>query len=113
LGARTGGATLMLGGALLVLAVVFGTSLPLIFHLLVPGALAGMLLYVAFQHGLLAASLEGWGDRAIIVLVAVTTVMLGSLAWGFAAGLLVVLLRELWRRASVGRAERQPVANNG
>lgn len=113
LGARTGGATLILGSALLVLAIVFGASLPLIFYLVVPGALAGMLLYVAFQHGLLAASLKGWGDRAIIVLVAIATLALGSLAWGFAAGLLVVLLRELWRRVGASKTDRRPLASNG
>ena len=56
-------------------------------------ALAGMLLYVAIQHALLAASLERVSDRAISVAVALVTLLSGNLGIGFALGVAVVLGR--------------------
>ncbi|HEX2232503.1 MAG TPA: putative sulfate/molybdate transporter, partial [Thermoleophilaceae bacterium] len=47
LGARTAAATASVGALYLTLALAFGASLPALLTLLLPGALAGMLLYVA------------------------------------------------------------------
>jgi SulP family sulfate permease len=93
MGARTWLATAMAGTILIVLAITFGSSLPGILQVLPPGALAGMLLYVAIQHGILAARLQGAGDLSVAATVGVVTIIAGSLAIGFAAG--VVLLGAL------------------
>jgi sulfate permease, SulP family len=93
LGARTAGATLAAGGLYLTLGVLFGASLPAVLHLLLPGALAGLLLYVAIQHALLASRLERAGDRVLAAGVGVVTLASGNLGIGFAAGVAVLLLR--------------------
>ena len=93
LGARTAAATASTGVLYLVLALAFGASLPALLQLLLPGALAGMLLFVAIQHGLLAASLERLPDRVLAAAVGVTTLLSGNLAIGFALGVAVLLTR--------------------
>ena len=95
LGARTGGSTVMTGALYLGLAVAFGASLPALAQLLLPAALAGMLLYVAVQHALLAASLAELGDRAIAASVGLVTLWSGNLGVGFAAGVAILLIRHL------------------
>lgn len=98
LGARTAGATLSVGLLYLGLALAFGASLPALLALLVPGVLAGMLLYVALQHALLAGSLEALPDRLVAAGVGVVTLAAGNLAVGFAAGVAALAARALWRR---------------
>ena len=93
LGARTAVATGSVGALYLGLALTFGASLPVVVQLLLPGALAGMLLYVAIQHGLLAAQLDSAADRVIAAGVGVITLLSGNLAIGFGAGALVLLVR--------------------
>ena len=92
LGARRA-ATASVGALYLALALVFGASLPAVLQLLLPGALAGMLLYVAIQHGVLAAQLDSALDRVIAAGVGVVTLLSGNLAIGFGAGAAVVLVR--------------------
>jgi SulP family sulfate permease len=100
-GARTAAATASVGALYLGLALLFGASLPALTKVLLPGALAGMLLYVAIQHGLLAARLERLADRAIAAGVGAVTLLSGNLAIGFGAGVAVLLvLRGL---AALGR----------
>jgi sulfate permease, SulP family len=100
-GARTAAATASVGALYLGLALIFGASLPALTKLLLPGALAGMLLYVAIQHGLLAARLERMPERALAAGVGVVTLISGNLAIGFGAGVAVLLvLRGL---AALGR----------
>jgi MFS superfamily sulfate permease-like transporter len=98
LGARTWAATAMAGSLLIVLGVVFGSSLPGLLQLVPPGALAGMLMFVAIQHGLLAARLERTGDRLIAAGVGIVTLAAGNLAWGFLAGAAMLGARRLWQR---------------
>jgi sulfate permease, SulP family len=104
LGARTAGATLSAGVLFVALALALGDSLPALLHVLAPGALAGMLLFVAIQHALLAASLERAGDRVIAAGVGAVTVASGNLAIGFAAGALALVARGAWRRRPAARA---------
>ena len=92
LGARTAAATAGAGALYLILAVAFGASLPALAQMLMPGALAGMLLFVALQHGLLAAELERLPDRAIAAGVGLVTILSGNLAIGFGAGVAVLVL---------------------
>lgn len=95
LGARTAGATLSVGVLYLTLALVFGASLPDVVRLLAPGALAGMLLYVAIQHALLAATLADLSDRVIAAAVGVITLVSGNLGIGFVAGVGILLVRRV------------------
>jgi MFS superfamily sulfate permease-like transporter len=103
LGARTAGATLLTGALLLILGIGFGDSLPALLMTLAPGALAGMLLYVALQHGLLAAELDRLDDRLIAAAVGVVTIIAGNLAIGFAAGVGLIAIRGAARRFRPGR----------
>ena len=98
LGARSALATLSAGALLLALALALGDSLPALLRVLAPGALAGMLLFVAIQHGILAMSLEGAADRAAAAVVGVVTLLAGNLAIGFAVGVAVLVARAVWRR---------------
>lgn len=91
LGARTASATLFTGALYLSLGLVFGASLPALLQLLLPGALAGMLLFVAVQHGLLAAQLERLPDRALAAGIGLVTLATGNLAIGFGAGVAVLV----------------------
>ena len=103
LGARTAGATLSAGVLFCALGLAFGDSLPALLQVLAPGALAGMLLFVALQHALLAASLRRTGDRVIAAGVGAVTVASGNLAIGFVAGVAAVGLRAIWTRGPAGR----------
>jgi sulfate permease, SulP family len=93
LGARSAAATAFTGALFLGLAVVAGSALPKLLTLLLPGALAGMLLFVAIQHALLASRLEHVDDRLIAASVGAVTVISGNLAIGFALGVAAVALR--------------------
>jgi SulP family sulfate permease len=93
LGARTAGATASVGALYLVLALGFGASLPAVLKLVLPGALAGMLLYVAVQHGLLAARLERLPERVLAAAVGLVTLATGNLAIGFGFGAAVLLVQ--------------------
>jgi SulP family sulfate permease len=100
LGARTASATLFTGCLYLTLAVVLGASLPALLMLLLPGALAGMLLFVAIQHALLAARLERLDDRVIAASAGLVTLASGNLAIGFGIGVAMVMLRAGFRSLS-------------
>ena len=95
LGARTAAATASVGALYLTLALAFGASLPVLMQLLLPGALAGMLLYVAIQHALLAASLERLDERLLAAGVGLVTLLSGNLGIGFAAGVAALVVRNL------------------
>jgi SulP family sulfate permease len=97
LGARTAGATLSVGVLFVVLGIGFGEALPAVLMTLAPGALAGMLLYVALQHGLLAARLDRLDDRLLAAGVGLVTILSGNLAIGFGGGVAVLALRAMWR----------------
>lgn len=98
LGARTAGSTVAAGTLFLALALAFGGSLPVVLQLLVPGALAGMLAFVAIQHGMLAMRLESTADRWIAGVVGATTLLSGNLAVGFAVGVMILVARVLRAR---------------
>jgi hypothetical protein len=98
LGARTAVATASAGALFIALALVLGDSLPALLKVLMPGALAGMLLFVAIQHGLLALSIEGRFERASALSVGFVTLIAGNLAIGFAAGVAILAARHTWAR---------------
>ncbi|MFH1652200.1 MAG: putative sulfate/molybdate transporter [Chloroflexota bacterium] len=99
LGARTGGAALMIGGLLLLLGVLLGhAALPLLS--IIPLAVLGTLLaIVGVYHALLIRDLKGFGNLAVAGVVGIVTIALGNLAYGFAAGILLYYLLVLARKA--------------
>jgi sulfate permease, SulP family len=105
LGATTAAATASAGILYLTLALLLGESLPAVMQLLLPGALAGMLLYVAIQHALLAGTLERGVDRLIAAGVGLVTLLSGNLAIGFGVGVAVLIGRRLAASAGRGLAE--------
>jgi len=100
LGARTGRATLAAGVIFAGLGLGLGSSLPALLQVLAPGALAGMLAYVAIQHGLLAGQLERLDDRLIAAGVGLVTLLAGNLAIGFGVGAAALAARAAWRALS-------------
>jgi SulP family sulfate permease len=99
LGARTPTSTLAAGAIFVALGLGLGSSLPALLQLLAPGALAGMLVFAAIQHGMLAAQLERLDDRLLAAGIGLITLLSGNLAIGFAVGAGVVAIRKLSRRA--------------
>lgn len=99
LGARTAVSTLAAGSLFVALGLGLGSSLPALLQVLAPGALAGMLAFVAIQHGVLAGQLERLDDRLIAAGIGLTTLLSGNLAIGFGTGVAVVTARAIWRRS--------------
>ncbi|MFQ5925039.1 MAG: putative sulfate/molybdate transporter [Dehalococcoidia bacterium] len=90
LGARTGGANLMIGSVFLGLALFLdGNLLPLLS--LIPYPILGvMVAFVGLQHALLARDLQGWLNIAVAILIAVVALATSNLALGFALGIVLL-----------------------
>lgn len=99
LGARTGGANLMVGGLILTLGLLFGyTALP--FLSLIPLSVLGVLLaIVGIYHSLLIRDLKAKRQLAIAGTVAVVTIASGNLAFGFGTGILLHHLLKLFQKS--------------
>lgn len=95
LGARTALATALAGGILLALGLGLGATLPSLLMLVPPGALAGMLMFVAIQHAILASKVQTETDRGIVLVVGAVTLLAGNLAWGFTAGAVLLAIARL------------------
>jgi SulP family sulfate permease len=100
LGARTGGANLIIGSLCLAVALlVDGNVLPLIS--LVPFSVLGvMVIFVGVQHALLARDLKRKQDTAVALVVALTVVVASNLALGLLAGLGTQQALQLFTRFS-------------
>ena len=100
-GARTAGASLMIGVGLVALALfVDGNVVPLL--VLIPYPVLGALLVITgIQHGLLARDVRGPREVLLAGAVAVAGFATGNLALGFALGL--ALQRVLWFEAQARR----------
>ncbi len=83
LGARSGGAPLMLGGIFLFLGLFGGDASLNLFRLIPFPVLGVLLMYVGFQHMLLARDLRGWQAWLSAILVLVLSIWSGNLAIGF------------------------------
>lgn len=84
LGARSGGAPLMLGGIFLILAVFGGQTVMNVFRLIPFPVLGVLLAYVGWQHFLLVFDLERTAQNwATALLVLTLTIWTGNLAIGF------------------------------
>jgi SulP family sulfate permease len=83
LGARTGGAPLIIGFIFLSLGLFGGTAIMNIFSF-IPFAVLGVLLaYVGWQHAFLIKDLRGWREILTALLVLALTIPTGNLAVGF------------------------------
>jgi sulfate permease, SulP family len=106
-GARTGGATLFIGGLFVVLALLFGRSISLLFVLLPPPVLGILLVYVGLEHARLVHDIVTFpGELAVAVVIGLLTLLTGNLAVAFAAGIVLnaagrwLLRKEACRKAA-------------
>ncbi len=83
LGARSGGAPLMLGGIFLALGLFGGEASMSLFRLIPFPVLGVLLAYVGFQHMLLARDLRGWREWLTALFVLALSIWTGNLAVGF------------------------------
>jgi hypothetical protein len=90
-GARTGGATIILGVALLGLALVFGQSLPLLFQLF-PQVVLGVVMFLAGVE-LASSSIDFGKGKVDLFLITVTA---GLAVWNAGAALLMGVILSLW-----------------
>lgn len=86
LGARSGGAPLMLGMAFVALGVLGGPALLTVLSLIPLPVLGLLLAYVGIQHALLAKDVRGLEGWIPALTVALTTLATRNLALGFAIG---------------------------
>jgi MFS superfamily sulfate permease-like transporter len=86
-GARTAAAGLIIGSALVALALTFGSGAVDLFGLIPYPVLGVMLGVVGVQHALLARDCRRVEEVAVVAAVALTSVALGNVAIGFAAGM--------------------------
>jgi SulP family sulfate permease len=116
-GARTGGASIMIGAIFLAAAIfIDGNALPI--FSLIPYATLGLLVsVVGFRHALLARDVEGLLNKTVVAVIAILALVTSSLAIGFAAGLsllygknLVVFIKR--RFAPQSRRMRAAITTN-
>jgi sulfate permease, SulP family len=88
LGARRAGMNLVLGGALVILGLLFAPQAPIVLGLLPVWALAAFLAYAGIRHALLVTDLRG-GALALAVVAGAAGAALGNLAVTAGAALLV------------------------
>lgn len=86
LGARTGGAPLMLGGIFLTLGLLGNQASTQIFNLIPFPVLGVLLVYIGFQHMLLALDLRGQREWITALLVLTLAIITSNLAVGFISG---------------------------
>lgn len=93
LGARSGGAPLMLGSIFLALAVFGGQTVMNVFRMIPFPVLGVLLAYVGFQHMLLARDLRGRQAWLTALLVLTLAIWTSNLAIGFVSA---ALFYHLW-----------------
>lgn len=103
LGARSGGAPLMLGGIFLALGLLGADASMQIFRLIPFPVLGVLLAYVGFQHMLLARDLRGLQAWLTALLVLALAIWTGNLAIGFISA---AAFYHLWNWFSSGRFPR-------
>jgi MFS superfamily sulfate permease-like transporter len=89
LGARTGGAPIIIGTMFLLLGLLGGNSILSLLGLIPFSAMGVLLAYVGVQHLWLAADLRGVQAWSVALLVAFVAWVTQNLAWGFLSGLLL------------------------
>lgn len=91
-GARTGGATVMFGAILIVLALGFGAAAGQLLALLPLSVVGALLAFVGMEHALLARDVRGVREVSVVATIVATSVLAGNLAIGFGAGIVLDLV---------------------
>ncbi len=106
LGARTGGANLMIGGLLLICGLLFGsTSLSLLS--LIPLSVLGVLLsIVGIYHVFLIRDLTTGRPVVVAGTIALVTIISGNFLYGFVAGILLFHLLKLGKAQNARPAQQ-------
>lgn len=110
LGARTGGANIMVGSLLLFTGLVFGSSALNLFTLIPFSVLGVLLAIIGIYHVFLIRDLKSRIPLAVACTVALVTVLGGNLAFGFGAGIILHHLLKLdissfWHRVLLGNIQ--------
>ena len=105
LGARTGGALIIIGTIFLVLGLLGSSNILSLLGLIPFSALGVLLAYVGFQHLRLAADLRGARDWSAALMVALVASATQNLAWGYLCGLLLYYVLA-WGKKSRLQRER-------
>ena len=105
LGARTGGAMIIIGTLFLLLGLLGGSSILSLLGLIPFAALGVLLAYVGIQHMWLAADLRGLQAWCVALLVALVAWFTQNLAWGFIFGFLLHTAWS-WARGLGSQAKR-------
>jgi SulP family sulfate permease len=94
-GARSGGASIIIGGIFIFIALILGQAAPAIFNLLPLAVLGVLLIYIGVAHTFLIRDIVciPW-ELSLALGMGVLTVICGSLAVAFALGLPIALLGE-------------------
>jgi len=100
MGARTGRATAVYGGVLVVLGLVGGAAAPTLLAVLPACILAGLLLFVGVMHATLIAELRTRRELAIALFIGAVSALTGNITAGVVAGLLVVGLFAIIRHGA-------------
>jgi MFS superfamily sulfate permease-like transporter len=102
-GARTGMASVFIGGAFVLLALLFGKSLPDLCRLLPIPVLGALLIYIGVQHARLVRDVvDSAHESAVVAAIGLVTLATGNLAIAFGGGILLnaIIVRLPWRGAS-------------
>lgn len=106
LGARTGGALLIVGTLFMALGFLGGAGLLSLLQLVPFPALGVLLAYVGIQHMFLAKDLSGLRDWMVALLVAVLAWFTQNLAFGFAGGLFLYAVWSIRRNRQTAETTR-------
>lgn len=108
-GARTGMASVFIGAVFVLLALLFGKSVPQLCRLLPMSVLGALLIYIGIQHARLVRDvLDSLHESVIIAGIGLTTLATGNLAVAFGGGILLnavivgLLRRSCSRNAAQG-----------
>jgi SulP family sulfate permease len=89
LGAKTGGANLMVGGLILLVGLFLGSGTVTFLSFIPLPVLGVLLVIVGIYHALLIRDLVTKKQLTVVGMVAIVTLTMGSLAYGFAVGILL------------------------
>lgn len=98
-GARTGGASIFLGAALLAAAVGLGPMVADLCRLMPAPVLGVLMVYVGASHGFLIRDTRGLADWLVVLVTGVVGGVTNHNGFGMAAGVGVLLLAWIARRA--------------
>ncbi len=101
-GARGGGASIIIGGIFVLIALLLGQAAPLIFNLLPLAVLGVLLIYIGVAHTFLIRDImySPW-ELGLALGMGIITLINGSLAVAFALGLPVAIMGERIRGRSI------------